>query len=502
MTPIELNGKVFCSNCGLTIANNSPEPTTNTISPTPETVSNVATNVPEEVQFPVIPEIALADENKSTANETAGFYTNQPSEVEEPTQEKIEEVIEAPVARKLEIITDDESPQTESWAPITAEIAKDLGVSNTETTDNEPVFESKISDLSIPSEEDFSEITTDHEPVSSYVELANPGNEKETLEASGILLDILGNENNQPQTEPDTGSQKSEAILNPIAEPEIPAETETKEEDDIYTIPSEIKVGLRNKKVTKKHNTKEITQKPEEVDPKTEKKIEKLEELIADTPEPTISLTAEEAKDYDPDTIDIKDINPTVEKSKIIKDYFSTAIEKDKKVKKKKSKKKKRKQSFKIIKIIISSILIFCIFAVGVYFAYDYFKPARAVQQSVEMSRFTTITPTYIPEGYLLKNSDYFDSDKTFQVSYIFANDKSKMITYRQIQVDNTGKFISDYILAENASFIEKTVGDLTITEVNKNNLVWAKDEFVFIIETENYDLSNELLYKIAETVK
>jgi hypothetical protein len=245
--PIELNGKVFCSNCGLTIANNPTEPSVNAIKPEPNTVTDVETEGPEEINFPIVPEVVEAA-SSATSNETP----------EKTTTETL--------PRKLEVVTEEEPIQTtESFRPITEEAEKDLGLtpSAEEPLAEGPVFESKISELSIPSEDDFDSAgSSENESAGSYIEIADPGNEKSTLEASGILLDILGEDAKAANIKPSVISTEAEKssldrsldparddnVLNPVLEPEIPAKTDTKEDDDIYTLPSEVKVGLAKKR--------------------------------------------------------------------------------------------------------------------------------------------------------------------------------------------------------------------------------------------------------------
>lgn len=481
MEPIELNGKVFCSNCGLTIANNAPEPIANTINPAPTEVTGVATDTPEEVDFPIIPEVAEA-------------AASEP--VEQPQVEPEQAIVEAvSIPRKLEVANEEPVMEPavatgpETWSPITTEAAQDLGI--TPSVDSEPVdqstsvpepaFESRIPDVSIPSEEDFDTSTPNTETTpGSFVELANPGDEKSTLEASGILLDILGEEKDKVAP-----SIKEEAKpLDPVKEPEIPVETETKEEDDIYTLPKELRVGLRNKKVNKVP-----TVPAEELDSKTEKKIEKLEEKIAELPEPTVEVTPEEAQKYDPDTI---------EKAQIIKDYFDAAIEKDKKAKKVKAVTKKRKLARKGFSYFLATMLIVAALGIGSYFVFRHFLPANQVQQAKETASFSTTAPTYVPEGYALTTSSYSDADKTFQMKYNFTTDASRTILYKQVKIDDSQRYIADYISKDNVTFIQKDVDGVTFTEINKTNLLWAKNGFVFVIETKNFTLSPDMLYKMA----
>lgn len=507
MTPIELNGKVFCSNCGLTIA--APpagEPTTvasepvNQTASIPETVSNVETQEPEEVEFPVIPEVVEAVEPETT---------NVPTPVTPTETDGVSAAVDyfgqfgdtdaEPEGVKLPVQT--EEPIPEPSRPITEEAARDLGITlevapeiAPEPTVEPTVLESKIADINIPSEEDF-----DNNPgpaEQSYVEIANPGDEKGTLEASGILLDILGNDGNTKEITQNTKTVSTPVVIPTVAEESLSDIPE--EKDDIYTLPSEVKVGLRNKKIHKKQSA--INDQPEaggtrpepNVDTKIEKKIEKLEEKIAETPEPAVELTTEEATQYDPDTI---------EKSKIIKDYFSTAIEKDKKAIKTKAIKKKNKKSLKTFGLVILGIVLAGALGVGGYMVYASMKPATVTQESAETATFTTLSPSYIPEGYTLITSNYTDADKTFQMNYQFGTLTTKTIVFKQAKVADSKTYISDYITSASATFTEKVVDGITFTEVNSSNLLWTDGDFVFVIETKNFTFANDLLYKMAETV-
>ena len=540
MEPIELNGKVFCSNCGLTIANNGPTPSSNTISPDPDKISEVTTDAAEEVEFPIIPEIAASSSAviPSVAEES---LSNTPEGSRGLGQDDNEERVTTP--RKLEVETEESIATPESWSPVTTAAAADLGIEAAltvpeapvpevvaETPTELPTFESKIADLSIPSEDDFSAAAPTETTPGSYVELANPGNERSTLETSGILLDILGEGSKQEPVpissneseNSKTASSRDARTIDPVTEPEIPKETETKEQDDIYTLPSEIKVGLRNKKVKKEdknisvipsvaeeslsnipEGSRELGRDDNEtIDPKTEKKIEKLETKIAEAPVPVVDLSPEEAEKYDPDTIDLHEINMGDAKSKVIKDYFSTAIEKDKTAHKTKAKQKKQKKSWKALGIFVAVLIGFAILGFAGYYAYTYYKPANRAAKAQETAKFTTLSPTYIPEGYILATSTYSDSAKTYETKYAFTNDALATITYKQVKTEDGKKFISDYLLSVNATFIEKEINGIVFTEANKTNLLWSKNGFVYVIEANNFTLSNDLLYKMAESVK
>lgn len=507
MEPIELNGKVFCSNCGLTIANNAPEPVANTINPTSTEVTGVATDIPEEVEFPIIPEVAdaAAPVIPSVAEES---LSNIPEGSLQQGRDDNVEVVSIP--RKLEVATEEpvveptSATGPETWSPITTEAAQDLGITpnvdsepvDQPTSEPEPTFESRIPDVGIPSEADFDTSAPNTETApGSFVELANPGSEKQTLEASGILLDILGEEKSEQDSSHEV-STTTDKPLDPVKEPEIPAKTETKEEDDIYKLPSEVRVGLRNKRVSKeaKEVPKQVQTSPEpEPDPRTEKKIEKLEEKIAAMPEPVVKIAEKEVSKYDPDTI---------EKAKVIKDYFSTAIEKDKKAKKTKATTKKKHKAMKNLLYFSLALLVVLAIGIGAYFGYRQFLPSNQAQLAKETASFSTTTPTYVPEGYALTTSSYSDKDKTFQMRYNFVTDASRTILYKQIKTDDAQKYIADYIAQKNATFVQKDVEGVTYTEVDKTDLLWSKNGFAFVIETKNYLLSTDLLYKMAGSVQ
>lgn len=532
MTPIELNGKVFCSNCGLTIANNAPQESyiQPIINPEPDVVSNVKTNAPEEIEFPVVPEVVESIE--PTVADIPAIpvetvtppidYFGQFSEPEVESSPENEGV-------KLTVTTEDVAPTPEPIVemarPITEQTERDLGL---EINLEPATQESKISDLVIPSEDDF-DITEPAveavSPVSSYVELANPGDERETLEASGILLDILGEESTSVPATPSLviPSKAEESIsnisegslqqgrddtkLDPILEPELPAETATKVEDDIYTLPSEIKVGLRKKK-TAKPVVAAVPVAAEDIltdtiDTKTEKKIEALEEKITEIPEPVISVTPDEATRIDPDTITPDEIKVNdSDKSKVIKDYFSTAIEKDKTKIKAKKKQIKKKKSHKAIGIVALSLTLVVILGSGGYYGYNYLSKPAAQASVSEKANFTILTPEYIPEGYALSSTSY-DSGKDTQVStFQFADDKGKTITLKQVRTDKPSQVIADYIQGANTSYTQKEVGGVVYTETKQPSLLWQNGEFVLILETQNFTYSNDFIYKMAEAVK
>jgi len=290
MEPIELSGKVFCSNCGLTIKNNQPAPSTNTVSQQFQKVEDIATDVPEEVQFPVVPEVVQA--------------------LEEKTENSPENLIPSSVEEGLALFTSQAADQTNSYKPITQSAAEELGIETTPafepiapavTADEPemPEIESRIPDIAIPSEADFEVGQNEIEPQKSYLELANPGNELDALNASGILLDILGEE----------------------SKPKLPEVKETK----THKAPRKLTVDILKDKPENPIEHPELEAAEEEValekpqpavDAKTEKKIEKLEKKIEDMPEPVVELTEEDAVKYDPDTL----------KSQAIKEYFSSAL--------------------------------------------------------------------------------------------------------------------------------------------------------------------------------
>ncbi len=264
MEPIELSGKVFCSNCGLTIKNNQPAQV-NTVSQSFQKVEDVATERPEELQFPVVPEIADALEHKTE---------NSPDILIPSSDDSVETASNVPA---------------EPFNPITQAAAEELGL---ETPAPDTENGSRIPDISIPTEADFDSVETRGTSEGSFIELASPGNETDILNASNILLDILSEEPEKKpaNTEKTTGPRKLKVDVlkdkpqNPIENPELePAEKDT---------PSD------------------------EIDPKTAKKIEKLEEKIEEIPEPEVTISPEEAKKYDPDTI----------KSAAIKEYFNSAL--------------------------------------------------------------------------------------------------------------------------------------------------------------------------------
>ncbi len=294
MEPIELNGKVFCSNCGLTIKSGQPTEPVRHASQQSEKVEDVATNVPEEVQFPVVPEVA----------ETLEAETKSVPDVVLPSAD------ENPIATTPQ----EEQPEPiEQFKPITQAAEEELGLTRPETVaepeqESVPGLESKIPDIAIPSESDFEDTTNPELPQTSYLELNNPGNEKEALDASSILLDILAEEPKEAKPATKEPRKLKVNILkdkpeNPVEHPEIEPAT---------TIPEEVKDA------------------PETIDPKIEKKIENLEKKIEDLPEPEVEVKPEDANEYDPDTLD---------KAKAIKEYFDSAISETRNPPKKNTKK-------------------------------------------------------------------------------------------------------------------------------------------------------------------
>jgi flagellar basal body-associated protein FliL len=559
MTPIELNGKTFCSNCGLTIANNAPEPVKNVINPAPETVSNVETNEPEEIEFPVVPELveATATVPDEAPMPITDYPTNEAASPEQVSSQTIANAVPITqptdffgqlaaqpkntienLGHKLNVFDEDKATREVAAVvatpavskPITEQAERDLGlkpelpvvppvhaaptVVESQIPTEGAALESKISDLLIPNEEDFTRAEAETNiPSESYIELANPGSEQSALEASGILLDILAEGHTAPKTdvpmvEPDIApvimaAKTSSSVipakeieletkpLDPVAEPEIPKTTETAEKDDIYELPKEIKKGLRKKKPGKAAKVTAVAATAASLDSKIEAEIDKLEDIITDTPETKVELTPDQAANFDPDALP--------EKSKIIKEYFTASIDRDKAAHTSKKKKDKKNKTAKIIAIIAGSIIGIAALGGGGYAGYFYLKPTpKPVVISNETATFATTKPVTIPEGYTQKSEQFIAADKTYEVVYEFTADPTKTITYKQIQAEDAKAYITNYLATGTKIYLEKTVEGITFTEVEKNNLLWSKDGFVYIIEANDFTFDNALLYKMA----
>lgn len=450
--PIELNGKVFCSNCGLTIAGGT--------SPAPQAdIGSVTADKPEESNF---------------SNLTIDKLATPPAPEEIPT-----------------------ISEPQDFNPILQEAAKDLGIeilndqlANNPAATTAPEFESKIGNLAIPNEADFEGINStevETEEASSHIALENPGNEQDTLEASGILLDILGNENT-----------KDNAPVDPVEEPELPAQTETDPKNDIYTVPAEVKVGFRNKKVKKDNAEAE--------------KIQKIEEKIAEAPEPIIDITPAEATQYDPDTIDVHtdtktDDSSHDQRSKLIKDYFDTTIQSDKSKKDKKSKPKKGKRAGKVIKNFFLTVLVLALISGAVYGLYVYVYPAYTANLTNNTSdgtveSFTAATPSTIPAGYEFVTSSYNEETETYIVNYSLSTDLAKTITYTQAMVSDPEDYVSDYLLSSEATFSKKLQNSTVYTISGTSVVLWSNDHYVFMISTQNYDQEINTLLTMAGSLK
>jgi hypothetical protein len=423
----------------------------------------------------------------------------------------IEESVAAPKAEQMT------SPQIEESSPKTIveeqiPIAQDRQPIYVSQKD-ETVSESRISDLSIPTEKDFENHTIAQNqvaPVSSYVELANPGDEKETLEAGEILLDILAEESTQKEINHDTQPHKNKkkdvlggAPQNPIEYPEIPTDTETNEKDDVFITLNKNVSEVVEKEELPKTDFERISEKqiPETDTSINDETIEKLEEQIAKTPEPVVDISTDELSKYDPDAIDFKNVHESDQKTSVIKEYFSSALEQDKRKVKTKTKKKMKALPSRFILLFFLLFTLVLFIGVGGYFILNSNKPQTLIQEAKESATFTTVIPSNLPDGYVMFTSDYNDSTKTFKVEYVFATDKAKTITFSQILSEDSEKYISDYKGQTNTSFIEKEITGITYTEINDVNLFWVNNGFVFTIETKNFTFSNDLLYKMAETI-
>ncbi len=376
MEPIELGGKTFCSNCGLTVGAVTPK------SPIAEISQNNAQprlvqDVSATVKPPMNPSTPIKDEMKSDLglpiNEAGDLIIASPPNETESLAEQADEPNQhkAPVRLSISSSENEVLPEDGFFTPTTlpasdpveSPIEDDFVAPNNDTSmlaDNEipPLVQS----LNIPDEADF-----DHTPETEMSTSTTPENTKslgekitevDTLGASGILLDIL-NENYQADSrheqvevleaaetllddirDPDPILADSRPdkldygiledlpqnpveypeIKSPLSELEIEAPEESAKIDTEYIESPSTEDESRNDLLKVDHDAflyklpHELTEMPNPHTAKeTKKEIEEVEAEIETIIEPGVTQEDISSHNYDPDTIPSEDIAGRVE---------------------------------------------------------------------------------------------------------------------------------------------------------------------------------------------
>jgi hypothetical protein len=260
MQPIELNGKTFCSNCGLTIGaadntvtdaiSNFPLPPTDLAAPPKpafpeETLGDSQTPIKDEAktELGIDPESSNLNQVDSpitdVQNEQNASQIDQPLPPEvdnQPIKLKVNTEPETPVETDLQALASEFNDQTEDNEPtvespqnnLEPELAPEdeLPVAiPADNTNNLPEginqSDSLVDKIDIPTEADFN-LSSAENSISSMTNTVTDDKTKEidTLGASGILLDILGDNLETQQRQEKLDSLKAaEDLLDDIKMP-------------------------------------------------------------------------------------------------------------------------------------------------------------------------------------------------------------------------------------------------------------------------------------------
>jgi hypothetical protein len=251
-----------------------------------------------------------------------------------------------------------------------------------------------------------------------------------------------------------------------------------------------------------------ITPEVEAADPTTEEEVV-ADKATTDAPEESPSLETLPIEN----TVEEKPHKDATLKQAAVTSFFKNKIEGpnhkkkglfDFAEKKKKTQKTKTKLPLGLIlSITIPTVIL--VVLIGV-FSYLYFaNPATDKAQNnqvAETTNFSSLTPLTIPVGFEMTSSNFDPATKTMTIKYAFANESEKTITYTQKEVSDVTTAITDFVKTKpGATFITKEESGTSFTELNSKDLVWTKDNFLFTIETVNYDFALDLIYKMALSI-
>ncbi len=359
MEPIELGGKTFCSNCGLSVGAASPQAKVMINTSFAKTTAPATPILNDAPPAPLSPQTPIKDGIKTDL----GLPVNEADDLiianSSPEEPAVSDVVELQQPVKLSVTTETEKqPLTNddgfyTSAPNPETLPQDTPVAP-EVSDTNPETEESIPPLGqtieIPNENDFEAPGLDATNDKSLEEKVQ---NVDTLGASGILLDILnenyqaaGREENVKALEAaeeliDDISTPSEAeahagVLldkpeNPIENPEIAAplsttEIEAPEHVDTTDIEPQIEPAKPTKTVVAHTHKEEVEDSepketpahsdelymlPHEIEksknPAPTKEvtdeIEMVEEKLASLEDPIVDPEITSSKDYDPDAV-------------------------------------------------------------------------------------------------------------------------------------------------------------------------------------------------------
>lgn len=497
--PIELNGKTFCSNCGLGINNSS-------LSSASE-VQKPAENIPiQEAVTPTPTPITIPDEVKVESTE--------PPIVENTFEQEDQATLET----------------TTQEGPILMDILSTPAETTPATPKPEPVnFDSAVQNI-------------------------------ENLGTAGILLDILSNEQSQKANEVNKKALEAaeELIDNINIQEDSTSEKITGAESFIPKDGRKLQVNILDDSIVNPLTHPELVAAEPELDLPLPQ-ADSLEDNKQDLEEPASSENGSLTPDEPPlpvenlpepgtpaeETIESEEItgeNEYYEKSEVkaketvvinhkenlikelmgiettpstniksqhLKDYFSQIIkteEPPKKTKKKAKKKKKSKKEKKNLLIPITTLLFATL--VLVFLGYYYFKSANLLPTTITPSStqnmnetFETKEPKEIPYGYQ-KNEASFDQESlTYTVNYQFINDNNRALIFKQIKTDDTETELKKQINQITGSFEVKNIEDVAYTVFGNGTMLWQNENFVYIIEVKG-DTFKDMVEKMASSLE
>ena len=272
------------------------------------------------------------------------------------------------------------------------------------------------------------------------------------------------------------------------------------------------------KSIFTEDESKEIVDIYDKVDKAEEDKPEPLKKIMENIEEVTpkeIELSESEASDYDVDSLPSNIKVSTTKKPEILAEYFKTKLRLKKSLNssentisdKTDSKNTildifKSKKALMFIILFFMAIVIVAGLAYATIYYYNQENPKTQLKEATTKASFETKKPTYIIEGYTMSGSKNDSGTGIFTVEYIFNEDDQKTITYTQAKPKDTQVYLDSLLKKDGLSYVTKTVNENQYTEINGNTLVWTNNGFVFTIKAENYSLSTDLLYQMAQTVE
>jgi hypothetical protein len=295
MEPIELNGKVFCSNCGLTIKTLA-EPTR--LDPNASVVSgykNPSLNEPikNDSAFPTEGTTPISPNNMNpitdSAKEELGIEVNHPeNDLEAPNNPPLE-ITEEPVLSE----SSDAVIEENSTAQITSN-SPEIKESNKDTDD----IDSIVKTLS------QADLQT-HKPLPGSAN-SEQIKEIESLAAGSILLDILSDDLIQKEDEAEVKVLDAAKKLVKHIKPADISEANNTESEKTN----------KNSEIPETSNQIAIEKEAERSE--TEEEIKQIEDKIHNLEEKSFEVSDKEIKKYDPDALDMAHLKIEHKTSRIV----------------------------------------------------------------------------------------------------------------------------------------------------------------------------------------